>query len=81
MSRIDSLADLITREHHADQAHVHELIGVVLTEEKRQDTFIEWPDVLRIVDETIRLEALIEAVTALTLADRATPAAIAAGAS
>jgi hypothetical protein len=81
MSRVDSLADLIVREKTADVAHVHELIGLVLTEEKRQGAAIPWPQVLQIVDETIRLESLIEAVTAVIMAEHATPAAIAGGVS
>jgi hypothetical protein len=77
MSRIDSLADLIGREKRADRAHVNWMIGLVLVEEAKQQITIPWPQVLQIVDETIRLEALIEAVTAMVLADNATTAAFA----
>jgi hypothetical protein len=79
--RVHSLADLLVREKTADKAHVNELIGVVLTEEARQHVDVPWPQVLQIVDETIRLESIMDAVTALTLADRATPAAIIGGVS
>jgi hypothetical protein len=81
VSRVDSLVDLLVREKTADVAHVHELIGVVLTEEARQHVDVPWPQVLQIVDETIRLEAIIDAVTALILVDRATLPAVTGGAS
>lgn len=79
MSRIESLADLIAREKRADKAHVNDVIAQVFIEEARQGVTIPWPDVLRIADETIRLEALVEAVTAMVRADHATPEAITRG--
>jgi len=77
VSRIESLADLIAREKHADQSHVCELVGQVLLEDARQGgPVIPWPQVLQIVDETIRLEGVVEAIRSIVEADNATPGLI-----